>query len=170
MKKIISIVLIAVISISGYKIVTEYMNSNSDFLLSSGTNDEKIKNTISKYEKYYNEGDFDSLVKCCTGRYKSDLKSQMGIGSSLLSGLLKMFSSGAFGDNSLLQNIWSAGTALCMMELEVEEISYYNDEKAEVMLTYTEVEKDRDTTAYIEMQKDGKCWYVASDFYQYSKK
>lgn len=170
MKKFISIVLIAIIAISGYRFVIEHINTNSDFLLSSGTDEEKIKDTISKYEKYYNEGDFENLVNCCTGRYKSDLKSQMGIGSSILSGLLKKFTSGAFGDNSLLQNIWSAGTALCMMELKVEEISYYSDEKAEVELTYTEAEKNRDTKAYIEMQKDGECWYVASDFYQYSKK
>lgn len=168
MKKIISFILIAVIAISGYKFVTEYINIEPDFLLTEGTDEEKIKDTVSKYEKYYNEGDFESLVKCCSGRYKSDLESQMGIGSSLFSGFLNLISSGAFGGDGLLQDLWSAGTALCMMELKVEEINFYSEDKAEVKLTYTETEKNRDTTAYIEMQKDGKCWYVASDFYQYS--
>lgn len=169
MKKIISFILIAAVAIAGYKFITENINVESNFLLATGTDEEKIKDTVSKYEKYYNEGDFENLVKCCRGRYKSDLKSQMGIGSSLFSGFLNLISSGAFGGDGLLQDIWSAGTALCMMELEVEKISFYSDEKAEVMLTYTETEKNRDTTAYIEMQKEGKYWYVASDFYQYSK-
>lgn len=169
MKKLVSIFLIVFVAIIGYRFVTEHINFNSDFLISSGTDDEKIKDTLSKFEKYYNDGDFDNLVNCCTGRYKSDLKSQMGIGSSIFNGILKLVSSGTFGGDGLLQDIWSAGTALCMMELEVEKISYYSDEKAEVMLIYTETEKNRDTTVYIEMQKDGKCWYVASDFYQYSK-
>lgn len=169
MKKLISIVLIAVIAIAGYRFITEYINFDSDFLLSSGTDEEKINDTVSKFEKYYNEGDFDNLLKCCSGRFRSDLKSQMGIGSSLFSGFLNLVSSGAFGGDGLLQDIWSAGTALCMMELKVEEINFYSDEKAEVRLIYTEVEKDRDTTAFIEMQKDGECWYIASDFYQYSR-
>lgn len=169
MKKIISYILVAVIAIAGYRFVTESVKAEPDFLLAVGTDEEKIKDTVSKYEKYYNEGDFENLVKCCTGRYKSDLKSQMGIGSSVFSGIINMISSGAFGGDSLFQDLWSAGTALCMMELKVEEIDYYSADKAEVKLTYTETEKNRDTTAYIEMQKAEEFWYVASDFYQYSK-
>ncbi|MGN0572983.1 MAG: hypothetical protein ACI4IX_03495 [Acutalibacteraceae bacterium] len=170
MKKIISFILIAVVAIGCYKIYTEKIASEAEFLSKSGSDEERIEDTIEKYVKSYNEGDFDSLVKCCTGRYKNDLNAQMGLGSSVLSGIISKLTSGFInlGDNGL-KNLWSMGTAYAGIDMEVQKISFISENEAEVKAIFFEKDWNRETTVYLLMQKEKEIWYVASDFYQYSK-
>lgn len=170
MRKLISVILIAVISISAYKYYTE--NIRNSFLLTSGSNSERIYDTVEKFEKSYNDGDFDSLLKCCTGRFKSNLKAEMGVGGFIGGKILSFFTSGLLGlDSETLQSIWSIGTSYCQMNLEIKNIRYASDIVAEVELDYIEGEENNKkiTRAYIEMKKENEAWCIASDFYESSK-
>lgn len=171
MKKLLSIILIAIVAVSAYKFFTEVYNPDSDFLLKTGTNEDRIADTLDKYVEAFNNGDFDTLLKCCGGRYKTDLKSQMGLGSSVFGSLLSHFTSGIFdlGDGAL-EHLWSLGTANCQMELEIEEIYYLSDTQAELLVNYIEKNINRETPAYMLMEEDDGAWYVASDFYEHSQK
>lgn len=170
MKKIISIVLIAFIAIGVYKIYTENFAPEAEFLSKNGSDEERIYDTVQKYVKAYNDGDFDTLVKCCTGRYKNDLKAQMGLGSSVLNGVLSKLTSGFLnlGDSGF-ENLWTIGTAYAGIELEVQEISFISEDESEVKANFIETDKNLETTVYFLMQKEDEIWYVASDYYQYSK-
>ncbi|MBQ7296578.1 MAG: hypothetical protein IJW86_10395 [Clostridia bacterium] len=170
MKKIISVILIAVISISAYKYYTE--NILNSFLLTSGSNKERIYDTVEKFEQSYNDGDFDSLLKCCTARFKSELKAEMKLGGYVGGKILSFFSSGLLGlDSDVFESMWSMGTEYCQMELDIKNIKYTSDSMAEVELDYIEGEGNNKkiTRAFLEMKKENDAWCVASDFYEYSK-
>lgn len=168
MKKIISIILVAVIAIGAYK----YFSENSQFLMTTGSDEERIEDTLSKFSESYNNGDFDSLVKCHTKRMQSDLKAQMGLGSSLFSGAVSFFSSGLFnfGDSGL-ESLWALGTNGCQIDLEIIDIDFTSETKAEVKLNYIELDNNnRKTKAFLSMEKENNAWCVASDFYEHSKR
>ncbi len=171
-KRVIYVVLIAAIAIGAYKIYME--NSSSSFLMTEGTDEQKIADTLKKFEKSYNDGDFDNLLECCTDRFKSNLKSEMGLTSSLFNRVLSGISSGFLGlDKDMMQYIWSLGTEYCQMDLGIQDIYFFSENEAEVKLLYIENKdsgKEKETEAYVEMEKDGGAWRVASDFYQYSKR
>lgn len=138
--------------------------------MKTGSDEEKIADTLEKFESSYNDGDFDTLLKCCTGRFESDLKSQMGLGSSIFSSLISFVTSDILnlGDGAL-ENIWSLGTAYCAMDLVLIDIQYLSETEAEAELNYIEKSNGRETKAYVLMEKENEAWYVASDFYEYSK-
>ncbi len=168
MKKIISIIIIAAIAIAGYKFYVEH--KSSDYLMTTGSNEEKITDTLEKFEKSYNEGDFDSLLKCCTGRMKSDLKSQIGLGSSIFGSVVSFLTSDILNlGGDVLEKIWSLGTAMCQMDLTLINIRYLSETEAEVELNYLEKSNGKETRMYILLEEENEAWYVASDFYQISK-
>lgn len=171
MKKILSVILVAVIAIAGYKFYTEKLSGDDDFLLKTGTDEERIADTLEKYAEYFNDGDFDSLVKCHTKRMQTDLKSQMGIGSSLFGDVVSFVTSGILGSaGDTLESIWALGTAYCQIDLELLDVYYFSDNEAEAQVNYIEKENGRVTNAYIKLEKKNEAWYVASDFYEYSQK
>lgn len=167
MKKILSIILVAIIAIGAYK----YFSENNLFLMTTGSDEERIADTLSKFTDSYNNGDFDSLVKCHSKRMQSNLKAQMGLGASLFSGAASFFSSGLlnFGD-SALESLWALGTNGCQIDLEIIDIKFTSQTSAEVKLNYIELDyNNRKTKVYLSLEKENKAWCVASDFYENSK-
>ena len=167
MKKILSIILSIILIFGAYN----YFVQKDTFLMTTGTNEERIADTLSKYSESFNNGDFDSLLKCHNKRMQSSLKAQMGLGSSLLSGVASFFSSGLLNlGNSELENLWTIGTDLCKFKLEIINIKFVSETKAEVKLNYIEIDRNnRKTQAFLSMEKENKAWCVASDFYENSK-
>lgn len=147
-----------------------YFQSEEEFLLTVGTDSEKINYTLEKFEESFNNGDFDSLLKCCTGRAESDLRSQMGIGSSLFSSLISFVTSDILklGDG-VLESIWSLGTAYCQMDLVLIDIQYLSETEAQIELNHIDMTNGKETLSYIMMEEEGEIWRISSDFYEYSK-
>lgn len=165
-KKLISIVLVVTICIGAYNTYSE-MNS---FLKTDGSDEERITDTIEKFQESYNNGNFEDLLKCCSDRYSSTLESQMGLGSSFFSSVISAVTSKLFdvGDGAL-GYLWSLGTQYCAMTLDIQEITFLSDTTAEVRLIYSDATSTKETQAYLEMEKQGEAWYVAGDFYEYSQ-
>lgn len=166
MKKIIAIILVAVICVGVYNI---YIEKNS-FLKTDGTDEERITDTIEKFQESYNNGKFDDLLKCCSDRYSSTLESEMGLGSSIFSSLISALTSKALNvGDSALGYLWSLGTQYCAMTLDIVEITFLSDTTAEVQLIYSDATSTKETQVYLEMEKHDEAWYVAGDFYEYSQ-
>lgn len=170
-KKLICVLLIAAISIGGYKLYTEY-KSDTAYLKTDGTDNERIRDTLGKFQDAYSDGDFDGLSKCCTSSFSSSLQSGMKIYSLLGGKLISYFTKGILGmDEDTMKSIWSQGTALSPMELDIKKIRYISDTIAEVELDYIEKKGKNTKTerAYIQLRKKDEAWRVDSDFYLQSK-
>ena len=150
--------------------VLNYFQSEEEILLTVGTDSEKINYTLEKFEESFNNGDFDSLLKCCTGRAKSDLKSQMGIASSVFGSIISFVTSDVLklGDGAL-ENIWSMGTAYCQMDLVLIDIQYLSEIEAQVELNHIDMTNGKETLSYIMMEEENEIWRISTDFYEYSK-
>lgn len=167
MKKFLSLILLVVLIVGVYN----FFNQQNSFLMTTGTDEERIADTLSKYSESFNNGDFDSLIKCHNKRMQSSLKAQMKLGSSVLSGFTSFFSSGLLDlGNGGLESIWTIGTDLCKFRLEIMNINFVSENQAEVKLKYVEIDNNNRTTQmFLLMEKENEAWAVAGDFYQDSK-
>lgn len=169
LRKIICIVIIVVISINVYEYynITK-INDDSFCLLTTGTDDERIYDTIEKFQQAYADGDFESLLKCCSTSFSNSLNSGVKLYSFFGNKFLSYFTKGFLGmDEDVMKSIWSTGTSLSPMELDIIEIRYISDSVAEVELNY--IEKQKSERAYLQMKKKDEAWRVDSDFYLRSK-
>ncbi len=170
MKKLLSIILVAAIAISGYKFFVEggldaFLGKES-LLLTEGTDEQKIEYTVEKYEECYNNGDFDGMTECCTGKVKTSLKAQMGLMSGIFNGFLGKLLSYSVSEETF-KSIWGLGTEGLGFGLETVDIYFFSETSAEVELIISESGKNY--PGYVGLEKEENIWYISTDFYQYSK-
>ncbi|MGN1203108.1 MAG: hypothetical protein ACI4RF_07405 [Eubacterium sp.] len=78
MKKILTLTLILILSVS--------FLSGCNMLIKS--DEELIEERINSFVSAYNSGDVDGLIECFDSKTKTAMKSALGIGNSLLGGLI----------------------------------------------------------------------------------
>ena len=146
----ICLLVIAVIAIAA---VYVYFNTRK-------SDEELIRDRIEEFVSSYNNGDFDAVVECLATKQRNQIKGQ----TKLLEGLGLGFGYGGFSLSGKIDygSLFSMGVGNFdgdFMEIELQDLDIYDDNKANVYVTMTMLNKEE--PAKFSMVKEKGDWYIA---------
>lgn len=123
------------------------------------SDEEKIEQTIIKFNTAFREGDYEGTLRCFTPESRSYIESSMNIQGNITSGILGSFSKGILGGSSAV-DIWRVGTQMTDLRIKIKDIKITSKTTADVDVLWTEnggkVKKNRTMS----MEKVGKDWLI----------